>query len=388
MKKIVIQGFYGANNLGDDFILYSLLNSINNIGKCEVIVMSYGDTYEYLFQKYPKLQIKAFIAEKHTIADKLKVICKADAWIIGGGGLFPNESIKESGLLLVKVVLAILSRTKLAIYGVEFNSFDKIVNRNIWKLIFLLCDMIVVRNKDSVLKINGLGIKKVKYGTDITFSLQTNVELNDNGSILKKLSLEKNKYIIWALAMPWTDEEMQEKHFQLRYKSMTEILLDTINRYSEYVHVLLPFFYPSDIKLINDLKRKLTVKYIICDKKTGVDLDEKRYIFKYARMAVCMRFHSVVFSLYHDTPFCAISYSPKTSNILMEQDMTENMVEFGIRNSQFFYREFDLDGDKFRRIVAKHLYSSKSDGKIKHSELIKYAKINENRLIEWLKGAF
>ena len=45
MKKIVIQGFYGANNLGDDFILYSLLNSINNIGKCEVIVMSYGDTY-------------------------------------------------------------------------------------------------------------------------------------------------------------------------------------------------------------------------------------------------------------------------------------------------------------------------------------------------------
>ena len=38
--------------------------------------------------------------------------------------------------------------------------------------------------------------------------------------------------------------------------------------------------------------------------------------------------------------------------------------------------------------MAKHLHSSKSDGKLKHSELIKYAKINENRLIKWLKGAF
>ena len=66
MKKILIKGYYGYHNLGDDFILYSLLKSLDRAAKLEagvkesyqVSVISNGDDYQELFKKFHNISCK------------------------------------------------------------------------------------------------------------------------------------------------------------------------------------------------------------------------------------------------------------------------------------------------------------------------------------------
>ena len=66
MKKILIKGYYGYHNLGDDFILYSLLKSLDRASKLEagvkesyqVSVISNGDAYQELFKKFHNISCK------------------------------------------------------------------------------------------------------------------------------------------------------------------------------------------------------------------------------------------------------------------------------------------------------------------------------------------
>ena len=96
MKKILIKGYYGYHNLGDDFILYSLLKSLDRAAKLEagvkesyqVSVISNGDDYQELFKKFHNISCKIIPERKFRKLHKRIELIKCDYWIIGGGGLF------------------------------------------------------------------------------------------------------------------------------------------------------------------------------------------------------------------------------------------------------------------------------------------------------------
>ena len=147
------------------------------------------------------------------------------------------------------------------------------------------------------------------------------------------------------------------------------------------------FDRPDFQRMIRDIEKWLTIDYQVIDDINNMLFDKKRQVFKSAKFAVCMRFHSVVFSLYSGIPFCAISYSPKTTNILSEYGLENSFVEYGITSSQFFYREFDLDFDKFKHLIDEQLSSTELArlGYLK-KELRKKGKQQENLLVKWIGG--
>jgi len=55
MKKILISGMYGANNLGDDYILMSITdNCIKKYGSdASVTIISNGGNVEWLHERHP-----------------------------------------------------------------------------------------------------------------------------------------------------------------------------------------------------------------------------------------------------------------------------------------------------------------------------------------------
>ena len=122
MKKILIKGYYGYHNLGDDFILYSLLKSLDRAAKLEadvnnsyqVSVISNGDAYQELFKNFNNLSCKIFPEQKFRKLHKRIELMKCDYWIIGGGGLFPDENAANFPSLLVAFDLQRNSMQKFA----------------------------------------------------------------------------------------------------------------------------------------------------------------------------------------------------------------------------------------------------------------------------------
>lgn len=390
MKRILLQGYYGVHNLGDDYILYSILNTLEGVKKCEVLIYSQGDEYTNLLQKFSDNKYKICKSKQIRFLEKLKDIKKSTHWIIGGGGLFPRENLINSLCYLVKVLYAKIYKVKIAIYGVEFNSFHKLFNIWIWKIIFKNVDLISVRNKNNAEMLKNIKIKNVHESSDVTFSLATQLELNGFDSRFIKERID-GPYIIWALGMPWRKEELANPNVKNRYNKLCKMLINNINRFPHLEHVILPFFRDMDEDFANDICSRLEVKYTVFHDNDIYDIDEKRYIFQNAVMAVCMRFHSVIFSLYNAIPFCAISYSPKTSNVLEEVGMEDRMVTFGIRKEDFFYKEFDVDDRAFNTLLDRTLQQADNkeyiNRNIETARLLKQkANLEKSELIFWLEN--
>ncbi len=388
MNSVLLQGFYGEKNLGDDYILYSVLSTINKTNTINVTVLANGtDKYVNLVDRFPNLHITVIQQNKLSKFQQMNLIKKHTHWIIGGGGLFPRESTKEASVFLVKLMFAKLCGTKVAIYGVEFNSFDNKLYRMIWRWNFSICDHVIVRNKTNAEMIKSIGFSKVVAGSDVTFAFRTVCEKEGRSDFLSSVQNSQKEYIVWALGMPWLKWEFESaeigERIIKRYTKLCTLLSSTINSYPQYTHILLPFYDNMDIKFVNDISRMLEVPFECCNENCKIQIDEKRYIFKNAKAAICMRFHSVLFSIFSETPFCAVSYSPKTSSVLTELGLDDKMVLFGVRDSQYFYKEFDIDERKFKELVKKTIV--KGDRSIQASKRLKeLAKTAEIIIINWL----
>lgn len=372
MKSILIDGFYGADNLGDDYILYSIVNTISNTKPDSVIVKCNANYkgYEWLYKEYKNIRFN-----QSEIGHTPGIFEKIGFWIIGGGGLFPQEN---TIVLLKKLLLIWLARicgTRVIIYGVEINPVSKFRNKILWDLIRRSVDRVMLRNESS--KNNFLIKEKVESYSDVIFSLVTSDERTpDEGFYSKKLG---NEYNVWAVAMPWSEKELETPHFDNRYKKLLHQFTKEINRAGKPV-AFIPFMKNRDSKMISDMIKNINVPWEIYGDDYSVS--RKRLIFEKAEICYCMRFHSLLFALYFGTDFKCISYSPKSSELLKELDLYDHCQEIGIRKSDFFKEEFDLDDTKLDIFFESNCNSKAI---IKASEVLKQkSKMGSNILEKWI----
>ena len=372
MKKVLLDGFYGHNNLGDDYILYSIVDSISET-ECSNIIIICDENYtgyEWLYEKYPAISFTQ-TKMQHT-KDFFENL---DGWIIGGGGLFPQEHTKWLLKKLMLIKFAQRFGVKIIIHGVEINPVKRKINLLLWDYIRKSCDFVSLRNSDS--KKNFKKLVNVQSYSDVTFALETDAEQkNDFFTLHDELS---KLYNVWALAMPWSTEELEQEHYKKRYCKLIMQIVSTINK-SEIMPVFVPFYDENDNKLIKDIVKKLNRNYVICDQNYLVE--EKRQVFLHAKKCFCMRYHSVLFALYNSKNFIAISYSPKTSELLKEYGLYDYCIEFGIRSTNFFYKEFDMEDEEFYALTEKNISQEKL---LEISDMLKKkAQFGKKQLKDWI----
>ena len=179
--------------------------------------------------------------------------------------------------------------------------------------------------------------------------------------------------------MPWSTEELEQEHYKKRYCKLIMQIVSTINK-SEIMPVFVPFYDENDNKLIKDIVKKLNRNYVICDQNYLVE--EKRQVFLHAKKCFCMRYHSVLFALYNSKNFIAISYSPKTSELLKEYGLYDYCIEFGIRSTNFFYKEFDMEDEEFYALTEKNISQEKL---LEISDMLKKkAQFGKKQLKDWI----
>lgn len=338
MKKCLLCGFWGHHNLGDDLLLKE---SLKNIPKdYEIYMLNPGPYITDVTERKIRI-VKSII---YLINKRI------DLTIFNGGGIFPSTQYKFKSLMK-SYIIYLISR-KMVINGIGIVPKKGFFNNLRFSIFLNFCTYISVRDEVSRTYVNKLLKNKQCINChDLYFGK----ELANNFTNCKN-------GVLVCLANPFNEKELQNSHFQERYKklvfSIQKILLALKEKYGNLTFI--PFYIGSDEKFINDVISIDSLKDSkICVPYKDFQLNEVDDIFASYKIALCMRFHSFVLSIRNNLPFIGICYDYKSESLLREIGLKEIGLRYGIRDSQFFGEERDLNDDellcKFRYIENNYL---------------------------------
>lgn len=207
-------------------------------------------------------------------------------------------------------------------------------------------DYCSVRDDISRAYVEKLGYRAVNCG-DLYWG-------NDN----EPLDAEKNAgTCLVCLANPYGENELSNDATKQRYCAFLSSLSKVIHtiKSAGFVVEYMPFFHLSDEVLIEDLQQLMGTEDKVLAYGVDYTVESVNRLFAKYDIGFCMRFHSILLSIKNSLPFISINYDYKSEMLLKEAGLEEYGVRYGIRKTQFFGEEIELDEQllllKFKKML-------------------------------------
>lgn len=310
MSKIVISGYYGFNNAGDEAMLTAIVESLRKLEPEVALTVISGNPTETK-TKYNVESIYRFDAPQILTALK-----NTDLLVSGGGSLLQDVTSKKSLLYYLTVIAAAKHfGKKVMLFAQGIGPIRCGFLRTLTKWVCRKADLITVRDEESKSELVRLGIpeEQVHVTADAVLSLDT-VSRFKGMDILKKAGLDLEKPVIGVSVRHWEDDKLC---LQELGKALHRIGEDQGAQV-----VLLPLQNSVDIPVCDDLSFYIpdipqSKVVLLHDKYTT---EEFLSIIANFKLLVGMRLHALVFAAVMQVPFLAISYDPKVDAFVKAVD--------------------------------------------------------------------
>lgn len=303
MGKIVLSGYYGFNNSGDDAILEAIVSQFDALGmKKELVVLS--NTPEVTEARYGVQSVNRF-----SLKQVSKAIGACQLFISGGGTLLQDgTSSKSLWYYLGLIFMAKCYRKKVMIYASGLGPISKPCNRRLTALILKNVDGISLRDLESMDFAQKLKLKpkQMWVHADPVFGLTTTLTFGQN--YLKKISPSDIKCCIGVSVRPW-------HHDNESVSIIAEFLNQEAQEKNAFI-LLLPMKLKDDIPICRKVAEKLTCPHRVMEE--ALSLQEQLSIFGALDYLVAMRLHALIYGALSKVPIMGISYDPKVRGLLKD----------------------------------------------------------------------
>ena len=310
MSKILISGYYGFSNAGDEAMLTAIIEALRAERQdVEITVMS--GKPEITAEKHGVNSIHRF-----NPLQIFKAMLSADLLLSGGGSLLQDVTSKRSILYYLSILLmAKLLGKKVMLYAQGIGPINSSVARSLTKYVCRKADLITVRDDgsyDELLEM-GLPADRILVTADAVFSLVA--DRKDIGrKILQENGLEGEKPIIGIAVRHWPGEQrfmhvFAEAAFKLR------------KQYDAYI-VFVPLQFPSDTKIAKEIALLMEDQTDTIILEEGYTTEEYVSLISNLDLLIGMRLHALVFSALAGVPFLAVSYDPKVDRFVKGMEGT------------------------------------------------------------------
>lgn len=295
MRKILLAGYYGLNNIGDEAILEKFIEMIReNSVDAEISVLS----------GKPEHTEKSFGVFSVDRKDFLKVnsaILKNDIIVFGGGSLLQDVTSKKSiYYYLYLIFISEFLKKKVILLSQGIGPIDGKFNRWMTAMLLKRTDRITVRDVNSFNVLKELGVKEEKTG----FSADPVI---DYGPYTK--AENKSKTLVGISIRKWKDIDV--------VSPVVEIIKRLHEREIEVV--LIPFHFDEDIEIIEEIEAKTDVELgTVKDKMTSKELYN---LIGNIDLLLGARLHSLIFAVSSFVRISAISYDPKVEYFMKSLGM-------------------------------------------------------------------
>lgn len=311
--KIVISGFYGLHNTGDEAILQAMIQNLRVVyDNPEITVFSLSPTVTAQTH-----QVRSFYRGwRRDNREKIKALKEADVLLSGGGGLlqdtYPTKFLfGPLPYYLLIVLLAKLVGTPVMFFSQGIGPVTSKWGKFLMRRLANKADYITVRDEHSKQELKDLRVTKPQttVTADVVFTLQTNAA---QGKIAKDYALHQ-PYVVFA-PRPWFDYE--DDYMQ----AIAEIADELYVRY-QLLPVFLPMERPADVEFSKKIieQMKYATSAILIEKQ--YDTIETAACIQGSELTIALRLHALIFAALGHVPHIGLSYDPKVEAFLKRSSM-------------------------------------------------------------------
>lgn len=311
MRKILVSGYIGFNNFGDEAIFYALSSRFKSLGYEVSALCTNCDEVQ------KKYQVKTYHLKKPL--EILKAISTCEILISGGGSLLQNKTSNFSLFYyLFIILLAKLLGKKVIIFaqGIEpiLGKFPEFITKTILKLV----DFITVRDENSKRLLKSWKIESTLV-SDPAYSLVQNRQIHNF----------KNDLIVQLRKFKGMDEKL-----------IKNLAFSIAKKYTGKVSVF-SFQDELDEKICFDFIEELKKYNINANYISNKSVEETIQIINEAQFIISTRLHGLIIATPLKTKAFALCYDEKIKTLVNEL----NLDSIDILN----YNEEELDNklDKF-----------------------------------------
>ena len=304
MVNILISGYYGFDNIGDESILRTLVSSLReHIPDCSLTVLSHNPA-----STREKYGVEA--VDRMSPVAILRAVKKCDMLISGGGSLLQDVTSSKSLHYYLSIIrCAEFFHKKVFIYSQGIGPIDRPGNRRAAAAALKRADGIVVRDERSASLLEEIGIARDKVVITADPVIRMKKPDGDVGAeILRKagVSLDGRLTVGWAIRERDTDSRFVKELLR-----SIQMMKDKYNAQS----VLIPFHYEEDGEVCRHIAAQLPDDTAVCLNEKYLSEDMLSIIGN-MDLLVGVRLHSLIYAAIMGVPLIGISYDPKCTAFL------------------------------------------------------------------------
>lgn len=370
MYRILISGYYGFNNIGDESILTAVIGSMKEkLEDIEITVLSHDPA-----STAEKYDIKS--CDRKSLSAILSALRRCDLLVSGGGSLLQDVTSKKSILYYLFIIAAaVVLRKPFFIYSQGIGPINSNFNRRLTALVLKRAKGIVVRDVSSKQFLNEIGISedRVVVTADPVLGIKP-VDLGKGKEILLQEGFRKQADSIVA------GFAIKERHIDSGFMDEMALSMERLIKEQNVQVVLIPFHYSEDMAPAAELERRLGVRGLgdrVCTIRHKHLTEDMMSLIGNMDILVGVRLHSLIHAAIMGIPMIGIAYDPKINSFLHSIGMKAACTIYDL-NNDFFVKEFSEtynNRDQINEMVSQ-----------KVQVLIQSLSTNEEMIKDLMKG--
>ncbi|MFC7321854.1 polysaccharide pyruvyl transferase CsaB [Halobacillus campisalis] len=294
---IILSGYFGFQNTGDEAILYSMIQQIRQEDPSIKITVLSNDP------AHTKDTYDVHAVNRWSLKEVVTVIKRSDGLISGGGSLLQDVIGVKSVIYYTGVIgIAKVLQKPVIIYSQGIGPLNGATAKKLTEFTMNKVDHLTVRDRDSKQLLTKMGIQKnIEVVPDSVMGL--------DDSLTERSGREKDNSVIIVSVRQWPSTQP----YQQKFAHGLDLLA-----HQGFEIVFLPMHGEEDAMCSQNIQSLMKEKSDILSQ--DITLHEKINIIASSRFLIGMRLHSLIFSAITHTPFVAVSYDPKIDSFVEHMD--------------------------------------------------------------------
>lgn len=302
MSNIVISGYYGFGNAGDEAMLAAILESLLEIMPTADITVITGSP------EFTKRVHGVKTVHRLHFGVIMNVIRRCDLLISGGGSLLQDVTSDRSLYYYLSIMkIAHFFNKPVMLYAQGIGPIQRDLAKKAVKSVLNKVDLITVRDEGSKKELLDLGVTKppIEVTADAVLSMNR-VDKGIGYALLQKYNITGINPKIGISVREWKNVG--------QFKQELALAADRIALEHHADIVFIPMQYPGDVKIAREIGAYMKhAPYILDEEYTTVEVMS---IIGCMDLLVGIRLHALIFASLMHVPIVGISYDPKVVRFL------------------------------------------------------------------------
>ncbi len=360
--NILVSGYYGFSNAGDDAILQSIHDGIMSVGEDISVTVLSNDPVQTT-QRYGLKAVPRF-----SLSQVWRAVKDCDLLLSGGGSLLQDRTSTRSLLYYLSLIhLAKRMGKKVALYA---NGIGPVLRdgtrRQVCRAVER-ADLVTLRDHSSLQELRNMGVQRqdLHVTADPVFTMQW-AEDTRVDEILSTTKLPAGQPFAVLSVRSWPDT----KEFARELAAVCDHLYNKHGLMSLFV-LMQP---DSDRALSAQVMAQMTTPAALLDQP--LTPEELMGVVARGKLCLAMRLHTLIFAARTAVPLVGLVYDPKVKSYLQELDMPSagDVTRLDRRQAILHLDELLNNYNQYKETLSEH-----------SRRLAQAARENERLLLELLE---